>query len=358
MMVISPIDHAGSGPVKVALIGFGWFAELLVDRVLSRLQQITVVGAVDQSLDRRARATELGLPSASSLTELLAMVDVEAVAILTPHDTHRSLTLEAAASGLHVFCEKAFAVTSSDCIAMMEACDGAAVVLAVGHMQKLFPTHHRTVEIARSGQYGRVAAIQVDGFHWCPVLPGWWRTTKSCGGLLYWTGIHDIDTMRAVAGCDAEVVYAVAGPKIDDYTDHEDVVAVTITFENGVIGTIQVAEQHPIDVFEDSFNFAVLLEAGGIRMSPGTATLVHAGRAGHDKLDLVTESFGSFESMEEVAYSEELTRFADAVRGVRKADDSALDGLRCIETLEAIYRSVRSGQPEKVVRHPVQAGAQ
>jgi predicted dehydrogenase len=344
-------------PVTLGIIGFGWFAELLVTRVVADVPGLRVVGAVDPSEERRARAESLGIAAASSLDELVEKTGCEAVAVITPHDTHRAIVQDAAARGLHVFCEKAFAVTSEDCVAMIEACETAGVELAVGHMQKLFPTHRRAVEIARSGRYGRVASIAVDGHHWCPVLPGWWRSTASCGGLLYRTGIHDLDTMRAVAGCEARTVYAVAGPRFDPYTEHEDVVAVTITYDDGAIGTLQVAEQHPIRPFEESFDTAILFEGGGVRFSPGTATLEHAPRNGQERGETVVEKFGSFESMEEAAYRAELTRFAATVRGEQPPDGSALDGLRCIETLEAIYRSVASGRPEPVVKNRVVAEA-
>jgi predicted dehydrogenase len=337
--------------VKAAFIGFGWFAELLVTRVLADLSDLEVITVVEKSDERRRRAEELGLSAVVSLAELPETCD--AVVVLTPHDTHRELVVEAATRGLHVFCEKAFAVSSVDCLAMIEACRRAGVVLAVGHMQKLFPTHARAVELARSGRYGKVLAVQVSGLHWCPVMPGWWRSKNSCGGLLYWTGIHDLDTLRAITGSDVTRVMALTGPKTDDYTDYEDSIAVTLQYASGAIASMLVAEHAPLRTFEESFQISVLLERGSIHVDPGTGEVTHASRHDQERsTPAVGESFGSFEHLEEHAYREEFSAFARRVlSGDLTPDPTVEDGLRCVETLEAIYASVDSGQVTEVVRH-------
>ena len=257
--------------VKAAFIGFGWFAELLITRVFADVAELEVVAVVDTSEERRQRAEQMGLFAVRSMEDLPAGCD--AVIVLTPHDTHRAIVVDAASKGLHVFCEKAFAVTSADCLVMIDACRSAGVVLTIGHMQKLFPTHARAVELARGGSYGDVVAIHVAGLHWCPVMPGWWRSEESCGGLLYWTGIHDLDTMRAITGSDVASVMAMAGPKTDDYTEYEDSIAVTLRYESGAVASMLVAEHDPIRTFEQAFQISVLLEAGSIHVDPGIGVL-------------------------------------------------------------------------------------
>ncbi len=345
-----------TAPVRLALVGYGWFAELLHERVVPDLDGVEVVGVVDPAPERRARARAAGLVTAEDLAELAGRAGprgLDAVAVLTPHDTHRELVVRAASLGLHVFCEKAFAVTAQDCVAMMDACREAGVTLVVGHMQKLFPAHRRAVELARSGELGTVLSVTVDGVHWCPVFPGWWRSAARCGGLLYWTGIHDLDTLRAVVGAEAERVFAVTGPRVDDYTDYEDVVAATVVYGNGAVATLHVAEQSPLRTFEESFQITVTLSGGAVRVDPALARVEHAVRRGHERGEVVTESFGTFAGMEEAAYRAELEGFVAAVRAGVVDHPSAVDGLRCVETLEAVYRSVASGLPEQVHRHPV-----
>ena len=37
-----------------------------------------------------------------------------------------------------------------------------------------------------------------------------------------WTGIHDLDSMRAIVGNEVKKVYATVGLKTDNYTEYED----------------------------------------------------------------------------------------------------------------------------------------
>jgi len=56
----------------------------------------------------------------SSLDELLN-TDCEIICVCTPHDTHKEITIQALHAGKHVICEKPMALSSSDCVDMIEA---------------------------------------------------------------------------------------------------------------------------------------------------------------------------------------------------------------------------------------------
>lgn len=346
-----------SRPPALCLIGFGWFAEQLVRRVFATMPEIAVVAAVDRDADRRDCAVGLGLVAAATLDEVTSATDIDAVAILTPHDTHRALVVDAAERGLHVFCEKAFAVTAADCLDMISACRRHGTHLVVGHMQRLFPTHARSIELATSGLYGGVVAVQVHGLHWCPTFPGWWRTRSECGGLLHWTGIHDLDTIRALVGSDAVSAVAMAGPKIDDRNEYEDSIAALIRHANGAITSIAVTNYDPLRTFEESFELHVLFEHGSLCISPGTGTVAHAPRHGDERGVATVERFGTFAEIEEQAYRHEFRLFSElltsgvrpSVHGVPALDP--VEALRCVELLEAIERSVASGAIETVYHH-------
>ena len=183
-------------------------------------------------------------------------------------------------------------------------------------------------------------------------MPGWWRTIADCGGLLYWTGIHDLDTMRAIAQSEVTTAYAVTGRATDDYTEFEDSIAATLVFENGVIGTVQVAEHDPLRTFEESFQISILLRHGSIRIDPAEGTVTHAARHALEPGEPIVERLGSFESLEEHAYLREFREFAADVREGRLST-TAIDGLRTVETLEAIYDSVSRGEVVTIELHLV-----
>ena len=335
--------------MRVGLIGFGWFAELLCARVFPQVPEISVVAVCDRLAQRRDRAQEmLKVRVFEDSAELLRESNCEGVIIMTPHNMHRVIVEAAAASGKHVFCEKAMAVTVEDCQAMMIAAESAGVTLLIGHMQKLIPPYARVIELVREGLYGKVLAIQVFGFHWCPVFEGWWRTKGGCGGLLYWTGIHDLDTMRAIVGEDVVEVYAVSGSKTESYTEYEDIVAVTLKYRGGAIGSLQVAEHDTLREFSDSFSLSVLCERGSIRYLPDLRIVQHRARNRHELGELCSEQFPSHEENENAAYRAEFSHFGKVVRGQELLRLTARDGLKCVETLQAIYRSIEEQRPVRI----------
>lgn len=338
--------------LTLGVVGFGWFAELLQGRVLTGLDRLQTVAVCDPDPARREQASRrLGAPAFASMEEMLAGSDCQAVAIFTPHSTHRELVEQASAAGRHIFCEKAMAVTAADCVAMMNAARDADVELMVGHMQKLFPAYRRIVELVTSGRYGAPVAAHVSGFHWCPVYEGWWRRKADCGGLLYWTGVHDIDTLRHVMASEVRSVFAAAGPATDGYTDYEDSIAATLCFESGAVASLQVAQHDPLRDFEASFSMQVVCEGGAVAFDPTCDQVAHGARRGHQRSSPEIEAFAGHEESMFVAYREEFAHFVEVVLDGVPSRLPARDGLRCVEILEAVSASVATGSVEAVSRN-------
>lgn len=342
-----------STPLRLGIVGYGWFSELLSDHALPHVPDLQVAAVCEPDAERRRRAGERhGVPCFADVGDMLDRQVCEAVAVVTPHDSHREVVVEACRRGLHVFCEKAMAVTVEDCRAMLDAASAAGVVLTVGHKRRLRPPYARLAELVRSGRFGRPVAVDVDGFHWSPVFPGWWRSRARSGGLLYWTGIHDIDTMRFVLDDEVEEVYAAAGPKLaDPSTDYEDHVAVILRFRQGTVGSLQVMHLDPLRTFEESFSMRVACSAGAVRYDASGPTVEYATRgAGPEQPAREIERFPDRDGDLYEAYRLELANFADVVRGSKEPLLDGENGLRTVAVLEAVSRSLATGRPAAVDR--------
>jgi predicted dehydrogenase len=339
--------------VKIGIIGYGWFSELLADHAFPDVPMLEVAAVCEPDPERRRHAAERhGVPGFDEAADLIDSGLCEAVAVVTPHDTHREIVVAACERGLHVFCEKAMAVTVDDCRAMIDAAETAGVVLTVGHKRRLRPPYARVAELVRSGRFGRPVAVDVDGFQWSPVFPGWWRSRARGGGLLYWTGIHDIDTMRYVLDDEVEEVYAASGPKVADATtDYEDHVAVVLRFRRGTVGSLQVMHLDPLRTFEESFSMRVACSAGSVRYDATGPTVEHATRSGGTDDAQPAREVEHFPHRDEdlyVAYRLELANFAAVVRGLEEPLLDGQNGLRTVAVLEAVSRSIASGRPAAV----------
>ncbi|HEX5739107.1 MAG TPA: Gfo/Idh/MocA family oxidoreductase [Hydrogenophaga sp.] len=108
----------------------------------------------------QATAQAAGIPQAyGSYEELLADPAIEAVYNPLPNHLHVPLTLQAAAAGKHVLCEKPFALTAAEAHSANEA--ASRVLIEEAFMVRHHPQWLRARELVRAGRIGTPRAVQV-----------------------------------------------------------------------------------------------------------------------------------------------------------------------------------------------------
>ncbi|MBS3734728.1 MAG: Gfo/Idh/MocA family oxidoreductase [Phycisphaerae bacterium] len=132
-----------------------------------------------------------GIETYTSLRQMLRKTDVKLVTLITPHNTHAPLALEALRAGRHVVCEKPLAITTAECDRMIAAAKKAGVLLSTYHNRHWDGGILRALkEIRQRGRIGDVVRVECHmGHH---ARPGdWWRSSKTIsGGILYDWGVH------------------------------------------------------------------------------------------------------------------------------------------------------------------------
>lgn len=100
--------------VKIGIIGCGNISSAYL-RTARTFAILDCAALADIDLERaRARAQEFEIPKACSVTELLAMPEIEIVVNLTTPQAHLEISLAAIAAGKHVYTEKPLAVNRAD----------------------------------------------------------------------------------------------------------------------------------------------------------------------------------------------------------------------------------------------------
>jgi predicted dehydrogenase len=142
----------------------------------------------------RITADALGIPKAyGSYQALLEDPEIEAVYNPLPNHLHVPLTLQAAATGKHVLCEKPIALTAREAEQLGEAAQ--KVLIAEAFMVRFHPQWLRARELVREGRIGDLRAVQMFfGYH--NVDPGDVRNQADIGG----GGLYDIGCYAIVAG--------------------------------------------------------------------------------------------------------------------------------------------------------------
>ncbi|MFO1412708.1 MAG: Gfo/Idh/MocA family oxidoreductase [Burkholderiales bacterium] len=159
----------------------------------SGLIELRAMASRDAALARRT-ADALGIPiTYGSYAEMLADPEIEAVYNPLPNHLHVPLTLEAAAAGKHVLCEKPIALTAQEATQLREA--ARKVLIAEAFMVRFHPQWQRAQALVREGRIGTLRAVQM-AFCYNNLDPANVRNRADIGG----GGLYDIGCYAVVAG--------------------------------------------------------------------------------------------------------------------------------------------------------------
>lgn len=330
--------------LKIGLIGVGGFGAWLS----SYLEEIGVIVAIsDPSEGARRNFIETfgrNIASYENHEDLLDSENIDAVVICGPNYTHKEITLAAASRKKHVFCEKAMALNVSDCTEMVMACEAAGVRLMVGQKRRLRPPWARMLEL--KAQVGEVTAVSVVSYFDARPdnFSGWWTRKAQSGGVLMLAGIHEIDWMRAMSG-DVATVSAIYGPQVDPRYDFSDSIQVMLKFRSGAVGSLGVSLSYPLLKYRQVCGAEVVTANGGMRMISSDQEVdvfwkdLHGGELKHEKF---VEKTGNPVGAE-VAIRKELRDFQQWILNGITPCLTWVEGLRCVEVIEAANRSADSG---------------
>jgi predicted dehydrogenase len=256
--------------IRIGLIGCGLFGEshLQAYRAVSNAQVTTVF---DISRDRAvAMAKQFGIPKvASSLDEVCAAPDIDAIDVVTPEETHREPVLAAFSHGKHVFVEKPLATDLSACRTMIDAAAANRRILMVGQLVRFETKFAMLKEEVASGRLGQIVSMHARRNRLKSLLELYGRTHP-----VVENSIHDIDLMLWYTGKPVQKVRGferrVLGPK------HAEAFWGVLEFEGGALGVVETIWLLPKAagiVLDDAFQLIGDKGIGNVSLVPGALTL-------------------------------------------------------------------------------------
>jgi predicted dehydrogenase len=182
---------------------------------------------------------------------LVEDLEVEAVVIASPQETHRAIALAAFGLGKPVFCEKPLGEGLHDSREMMEAAERSGCVNMTGFNYVRTPATQLAREIVASGEIGAITYFRgehTEDFLADPASPATWRTRGRFNGNMGDLSPHIINASLAFMGpidsliAEIETVHkSRRGPNGPETVTNDDQAQITCRFANGVLGSLYVS---------------------------------------------------------------------------------------------------------------------
>lgn len=238
--------------VRIGVLGTSWWADSMYLPALAAHPDAAVVGVCGRtSATAHDLATRWNIPWVETDSDAFLDPDrLDAVVIATSNDSHAALTLTAIERGLHVLCEKPTATTAAAAAQMAHAATAAATITLVPFTYRYMPTNQYVKRLIDEGFIGRPFHLNLRYFTGYARDGEYsWRfdTALAGSGVLGDLGSHWLHVARWLLGEVSEIgcitstfVERALRPDGTDYARGEDSAVMTVRFESGAYGTLQV----------------------------------------------------------------------------------------------------------------------
>jgi len=333
-------------PVKIALVGMGWWGQKMLAVLQAAPDDITVVRAVEPNVDSvRGLCVEKGIPLTADYADALADPNVEAVVLATPHSMHTDQIAHAVGAYKHIFFEKPLALTADEAARSVALCADGGLVLGMGHERRWEPPVADMLAMADAGDLGRIHQIEANFSHdkFVSLDRDNWRlkADQAPAGGMTATGIHLLDLSVRLLGR-AESVLCICEQLSTDLPQG-DTVAAYVKFAGGGTSYVSASLANPF-----ISRFTVFGSKGWIdirdkaHVEAPDGWIVTSAMAGGP---IKTVEIGKAEPVKD-----NLVSFARAVRGQEAYAVTGEHLVNNIALLEAVFKSALSGQIETVAR--------
>lgn len=333
--------------IRFALVGCGRIAQNHFAAIAKHSDRCELVDVCDVSSDALRIAVEkTGAEGHRRLSDMLGKTSADCVILTSPSGLHPAQAIESAASGRHVMTEKPMATRWQDGLAMVEACDRAAVRLFVVKQNRRNETLQLLKHAAEQKRFGRIYSVSVNVFWTRPQeyydSAKWRGTWEFDGGAFMNQASHYIDLLDWLIG-PVESVMAYTGTLARDIQVEDSGVA-AVRWRNGGLGTVNVTMLTYPKNFEGSIT--ILGEKGTVRVGGVAVNEIQ-----HWEFD---EKCPEDESIQKANYATTSVygfghplyydNVINTLRGEAEPETDGREGLRSLELLIAMYLSARDGR--------------
>jgi predicted dehydrogenase len=264
---------------------------------------------------------------------MLASGNIDAVYVATPNWRHAEFVLPALAAGIHVLVEKPLEIDVACCQKIVDAQRASKAKLMVAYRLHFEPATVAAIERVRNGELGQVHLFTSTFAQM--VDPGNHRAKTEAAGPVLDMGPYPVNAVRNLFGAEPTEVFAFGSRHANSgLGDFDDTVTVMLRFPEGRLAHFVVS------YFGSAIDsYTVLGTKGSLQVQPGYTygkSLEHFLTIGEKKDNISYKSTDHFGG--------EMKYFSDCILHDIDPEPDAEEGLADVRVLEAIQRSLETGQ--------------
>ena len=250
---VTQTSVAGTGQCVVGIIGAGNFA---VNTILPCLKRTNarlkyIAGKTHPTAVRHAAKKFAVEYATTDYRKILSDYEVNTVFVVTSHDSHARMVIEALQAGKHVFVEKPLAIFEKEVDAILEAVSKAPDrLLMVGYNRRYSPHTQKIKELLSSRSESLCINMTVNAGEVSP--DHWIQDPERGGGRIIGEACHFIDLLSYIA--DSFVVTVSAVMVGGNTAVQSDKMSIVFGFADGSVGTVNYfangSKSYPKEILE------------------------------------------------------------------------------------------------------------
>jgi UDP-2-acetamido-3-amino-2,3-dideoxy-glucuronate N-acetyltransferase len=321
-----------SDTINLALIGAGHWGKNLA-RVFHELGILKTICESSEEILQRKAVKYPTIETTSSLSEVLASPDINAVAIATPAEQHYSMAKKSLLADKHVFVEKPLSLTVKEGKELVGLAKQKRKILFVGHVLQYHPAIKTIKGMLQNGKLGKLQYIYSNRLNLGNI-----RREEN---ILWSFAPHDLSVILSIVGEEPIEVTAtgtnILHPQVADST------ITSMKFSSGVGAHIFVSWLHPFKeqklVIIGDRNMVVFDDTAPIEKK---VVLYPHQITWEDNIPISEKKEGASIDLSKIweePLNSEGQAFIDAINGKQALTDGQ-EGLRVLNVLQRIQTSM------------------
>ena len=336
-------------PVRVGIVGSQFISSIHAEALRTVAAAELFAVASPTPGHAQAFAERFDVPRAvTDYRRLLEMDEIDLIVLGVPNDLHAPYTLQAAAAGKHVVCEKPLALNLAEADAMIAACRTAGVKLMYAEELCFAPKYVRLKKLLDDGALGAPTLLKQMEKHDGPHAPHFWNVERSGGGVTMDMGCHAIEFFRWMLDKPPiRSVFAQMATQVHrEQTRGDDNALLLLEFDGGCLGLAEESwtKLGGMDDRAEVYGSRGVAYADLLRGN----SIVTYSAGGYDYAvekagTTAGWSFTIYEEIWNYGFPQEMAHFVDCVRHDLPPRETGEDGRAVLDAIFAAYRSAATG---------------